>query len=293
MAIKIITADERLAKPSRINIAIFGPSGVGKTFQARTLDPERTLFIDFEAGLLALQDWPGDVIDVRDVANGEGLDPWEVARGIACLLAGPDPSDNNGPYGRDAYAVYAERLLDPKVLDKYDTIYVDSITVASRAAFNWSKRQPQAFSEKTGKPDTRGAYGLLGQEMVRWLTTLQHAGKSVIVVGILDRHEDDLGRVEWVPQIEGGKTARELPGIFDQVLTLQKFTTADGKPYRAFVTQQGNPDGFPAKDRSGRLDAIEPPDLGALIRKIQTANRIDRQMETTIPKADPVAEPAE
>ena len=55
----------------------------------------------------------------------------------------------------------------------YDTVFVDSITVASRMAFQWSQKQPAAFSEKTGKPDNRGAYGLLGQEMIRWITRSQ------------------------------------------------------------------------------------------------------------------------
>ena len=37
--------------------------------------------------------------------------------------------------------------------------------------------------------------------------------------------------------------------------------------YRAFVTHTVNPYGFPAKDRSGRLDLLEPPHLGALIAR--------------------------
>lgn len=273
MTLKIIGADERLARPSKINIALFGPSGVGKTYQARTLPAESTLFIDAEGGTLALQDWRGDVLDIRASATDSGLHPWEVARGIACLLAGADPSDAAGAYSKTAFGLYAERLIDPAALAKYDTVFVDSITVASRMCFAWCKLQPEAVSEKTGKPDVRSAYGLLGQEMVRWLTTLQHIpGKSIIVVGILDRIVDDLKRVTYEPQIEGSKSGRELPGIFDQVITLNNFTTEDGRQYRAFVTQQMNAEGFPAKDRSGRLDPIERPDLGALMRKIQTAN---------------------
>jgi hypothetical protein len=37
---------------------------------------------------------------------------------------------------------------------------------------------------------------------------------------------------------------------------------------RRFVCRAGNPYGVPAKDRSGRLDVTEPPDLGALLKKI-------------------------
>lgn len=283
MAIKIISADERLARPSKINIVLVGPSGVGKTTQARTLPPESTLFIDLEGGTLALQDWRGDVLDVRAMAAETGIDPWELMRAIACLLSGPDPSDPDGPYSREAHAMYAKRLAPvAEALQKYDTVFVDSITVAARASFQWAKRQPDAFSEKTGKPDTRGAYGLHGREMVRWLTVLQHTpNKSIIIVGILDKQVDDLGRVAFVPQIEGSKTGREMPGVFDQVITLEYLKDANGadrlddhgRKIRAFYTSQDNPWGFPAKDRSGRLNPIEAPNLGELIKKIQTANR--------------------
>ncbi len=37
---------------------------------------------------------------------------------------------------------------------------------------------------------------------------------------------------------------------------------------RRLVCRSGNPWGLPAKDRSGRLDLTEPPDLGALLAKI-------------------------
>ena len=42
----------------------------------------------------------------------------------------------------------------------------------------------------------------------------------------------------------------------------------DGDPFRAFVTAPDNEWSFPAKDRSGRLDAMEPPHLGKLINKL-------------------------
>jgi len=282
--LKIVKADERLAAPAKINIAIFGPSGVGKTTQARTLSDKATLFIDLEAGTLAVQDWKGDVLDIRAQSNEMKVHPWELARAIACYIGGPDPADPTGPYSLTAYQQYAQAFGDPAGMAKYDTVFWDSITVASRMCLDWSKRQPEAFSEKTGKPDVRGAYGLLGQEMKRWLTHIQHtAGKSVIVVGILDQVKDDFGRVTWEPQIEGTSTAKALPGIFDEVLTLSNLTTDSGQQYRAFVCHQDNPWAFPAKDRSGCLDLIEPPDLGALIAKIRKGKRKDISLTTNLP----------
>lgn len=273
--IKIITAEERLKKRPKINIALFGPSGAGKTTQARTLDPETTLFVDLEAGTLALGDWPGAVLDVRATANERNVHPWELARAIACIISGPDPSDHSGPYCKLAHDNYVKALGGAEQFAKYKTFFVDSITVAARNCFAWSEMQPGAFSEKTSKPDKRGAYGIHGMEMTRWLTVLQHSSKSIIVVGILDKEKDEFNRINWTPQIEGAKTTRELPGIFDQILTLQNFITEDGRPYRAFVTSQQNPWDYPAKDRSGCLDMQEPPHLGKLIAKIEKGIRVD------------------
>jgi hypothetical protein len=49
---------------------------------------------------------------------------------------------------------------------------------------------------------------------------------------------------------------------------MAEIADADSQPARAFVCQTLNPFGFPAKDRSGRLDMIEVPHLGQLMAKI-------------------------
>ena len=69
-------------------------------------------------------------------------------------------------------------------------------------------------------------------------------------------------------QIDGSKTGLELPGIVDEVVTLAEVKTDDGASYRAFVCQTINAWGYPAKDRSGRLDALEEPHLEHLMQKI-------------------------
>lgn len=291
---------EANANPPKVNIVVFGPSGIGKTTQCRTLDPEKTLFIDMEAGDLAIQGWPGDRIGVLEWARAVNVDPWEMVRALASVIAGPDPADISidpataqqtpGPYSPASHEAYC-KVIDAKMFDKYDTIFLDSITAAGRWSFDFTRRNDRdAFSEKTGKPDTRGAYGAHGRGMVRWLSILQHQAKrpgaeakNIIMVGILDEKKDDLGRVVYEPQIVGGATGRELPGIFDEVLTLMDVHDQQaGVAGRAFVCHKLNPQGVPAKDRSGRLALYEPPDLGALVRKIQTADRTDNKIVTQI-----------
>lgn len=270
MGFSIITADERLAEPQSIKGIIYGPHGVGKTSLLRTVDPETTLFINLEGGELAVQDVPVDMVRIRS---------WQDARDMACLISGPSPAlPSDKPYSQAHYDAVAAST-DPAFLSKYNLVFWDSISVAGRLCLQWCQQQPEALSEKTGKADNRGAYGLLGKELIKWFTVIQHTPrKDVWVVGGLDEKLDDFNRKMWIPQIDGSKAQLEVPGIFDQVVSMVPMHADDGTVYRAFVCHKLNPWGYPAKDRSGRLEVMEKPHLGELMDKIRTA---PRKTETT------------
>lgn len=275
---KIITADERLSQRPKINVAIFGTAGAGKTTQARTLDPHSTAFLDLEAGTLALGNWSGDVVALRT---------WDEMTMVASILHGPDPARRPDQKYSQAYYDHAcEQAGHDFVahLKSKATVFTDSITVAGRLALQWAKGQPEAFNAQ-GKADTRGAYGLLGGEIVDWITHLQHIpDKSVVIVGGLEEKTDEYGRKTYLPLIEGSKAGKELPYIFDEVFTLTSLTDDNGQKYRAFICHQINEWGFPAKDRSGALNLVEEPNLGKLLDKISKGVRQDT-MVTTIPAA--------
>ena len=265
MALQIITADQRLAEKKGHKIVVCGSSGVGKTTLARTLNPATTLFMDLEAGDAAIEGHPIDVVRPRT---------WVECRDLACFLGGANPSlSEDQPYGQAHYDYVATMYGDSSdVWQKYDTLFVDSITVAGRLCFQWCLQQPDSRSERSGKVDTRAVYGMHGREMMSWLTHIQHIrAKNVIFVGILDEVTDDYGRKQYNMQIEGAKTGRELPGIVDEVITMAVLTGDHGQ-YRAFVCQPLNEWGYPAKDRSGRLDTLEEPHLGKLIDKMNNGS---------------------
>jgi hypothetical protein len=257
---KIITADERLREKSGVKMLIVGPAKIGKTSLLRTVDPARTLFLDLESGDLAVKDVP--VATLRPQT-------WDECRNLACFLTGPNPSLPPTACYSEAHYAAIRAEFESLQLERFDTYFVDSITVASRLCFSWAAQQPEALSERSGKKDVRAIYGLVAREMIAWLTHLQHArGRHVIFVAILERVTDEFNRHEWAIQLEGQKTGRELPGIVDQVVTMTFVNFDDGQPpTRAFVCTP-NPWGYPAGDRSGKLEQIEPPDLGKLIAKL-------------------------
>ena len=273
MAIRIITADERLSSAgNKTSVAVFGPPGVGKTSLLNTLPPAKTVCLDLEAGMKSVQDWPGASIPVRSFGD---------FRDLVVLIGGADPAvDPNAFYSAQHHqhvrSVYAGSGVE-EFLASMPVVFVDSITDLTRQAMAFAKQQPEAFSDRTGKPDNRGAYGLLGREVIQALKHLQHApGKTVIFVGVLEKVTDEFNAASWQPQMEGSKAGRELPGIVDQVISMHLFSKdAEGNwllddkaTERRLVCRSGNPYGLPAKDRSGRLNMTEPPDLGALLSKI-------------------------
>jgi GTPase SAR1 family protein len=259
---KIITADERLAEKSGVKLLIIGPSGIGKTSLLRTLSAEMlatTLFVDIEAGDIAVADLPVASIRPRR---------WEECRDLACALGGFNPALPATACYSEAHYNQVMQNSELAQLASYQNLFVDSLTAAARLCFTWSEQQPEAVTDR-GRKDLRAVYGLHGRAMIGWLNQLQHArGRTVCFVAVLEKNVDDFNIATWQPQIEGGKTGRELPAIVDQIITMALVDFGDRKPVRAFVCTNPNAWGYPAKDRSGRLDQYEPPNLGALLEKL-------------------------
>lgn len=275
MTLKIIPANERMAEKAGVKALILGPYGIGKTSLLRTLDPKTTLFIDGERGDLAVQDVPADTMRP---------DAWPELRHLAAYIGGANAAFPPGAtYGTEHYQAAVD-MFGGQSLAGYETIFVDSITKFSRLALQWAQQQPDAFNSQ-GKPDLRSAYGILGREMISWVTQLQHvSGVNVIFTCAMEQSKDDFGRLTWDPHLEGTATGRALPGIVDEVISYALLADEEGGTYRAFVTQKDNEWGFPAKDRSGRLDPIEEPHLGKLIAKASDEARRRAAITTTITK---------
>src|SRR6516162_919057 len=188
---KIIGVDERLAEKSGAKILIVGPSGVGKTSLLKTLLPDllaTTLFVDIEAGHLAIADLPVAAIRPRT---------WEECRDIACVLGGPNPAlPPTAAYSTTHFESVVANADMARLAD-FGILFVDSLTAVARISFANAEQQPEALNER-GRKDLRGACGLHARQMIGWLNQLQQArGRHVVMVAILEKVVDDFNRIEW------------------------------------------------------------------------------------------------
>lgn len=224
-------------KEHKIKCVISGISGAGKTTQVKTLKQGgyKPLIISFESGLLSIS---GSGIDFID---GSKDDSGNV---IAKELRIKRLSE-----------IY-QFILQKEVMEKYDTIFIDSLTEISQCMYDSLRKEYPENKENLV------LYGVLAQKMRDLIKGFRDIHNYHVVFSCLTKIEkDDNGR-----RFAGfdliGSISDKLPGFFDEVLYLR--ATNDGT--REFVCSPT--ENIIAKDRSSKLEHIEKADLGYIFNKI-------------------------
>jgi phage nucleotide-binding protein len=155
---------------------------------------------------------------------------------------------------RDAY----QWLTQSAEAKGFESVAVDSISEIAEVVLN---------AEKKATKDPRQAYGAMQEQMADIIRGFRDLpGKHVYMSAKLEKSQDEMGRVLYAPSMPGNKTGQSLPYFFDEVLALRVEKDSDGASRRALMCDS---DGlWLAKDRSGKLESWEAPDLGAIINKI-------------------------
>ena len=140
----------------------------------------------------------------------------------------------------------------------FQSVALDSISEIAEVVLN---------AEKKATKDPRQAYGAMQEQMADIIRAFRDLpGRHVYMSAKLEKTQDEMGRVLYAPSMPGNKTGQALPYFFDEVLALRVEKDGEGVTQRALMCDS---DGlWLAKDRSGKLESWEAPDLGAIIAKM-------------------------
>lgn len=141
---------------------------------------------------------------------------------------------------------------------EFKSICLDSISEIAEVVLN---------TERKLTKDPRQAYGAMQEQMSDLIRAFRDIpGRNVYFTAKAEKSQDEQGRILYAPSMPGNKTGQQLPYFFDLVLALRVEKDAEGVTQRALMCDS---DGlWQAKDRSGKLDDWESPDLGEIIKKI-------------------------
>ena len=155
----------------------------------------------------------------------------------------------------DVKRVYAYLKGNP---DAYNVVILDSITEIGELTLSHELKKSK---------DPRKAYGELAVTMVDLLKSFRDLPQmDVICIANLKAIEDD-GTIMRTPSMPGKQLLEKIPYLFDIVGEMVAQPDESGEIKRAICFEPSLR--RIAKDRSGKLDRWEKPNLDALLKKIR------------------------
>jgi hypothetical protein len=233
----------------RICALVIGKYGMGKTSLLRTMlgqdyidgawkqiekvaEGKKVCVLSAESGLLA----------VRDLVKAGLVEGYEIA---------------NLSEFKEAYQMLA---VTPAMKERYEWIFIDSLTeISARCDEDMREKYPDK-AKTFARWDDYNATMQLTVKGFRDLTDY-----SVVFTCLETIDKDENNRRYPAPDVVGRGLKEKLPSFFDEVFYMQLEAGADGE-HRVLYTHPVQE--FPAKDRSGKLDIVERPNLLSIKRKI-------------------------
>lgn len=227
------------AESQYVKCALVGFAGSGKTRSASTL-PGRTLVISAEAGTRSLADFHIAYVNINSdkIKNSDGT-----------VIHKPLSA-------RERITKLGSILKYLRESNDYDNIYIDSITEISEQVLECVQIE---FPDRKDSFPMWGEYGKRMRSIIKQFRDLQ--GYNVFMTCLAEYDQDENKR-RFISCDVMGKIGKQLPQFFDEVL--YTYVNAENE-FRYFTkkTETGV-----AKDRSGKLDADMPADLGLVMLKI-------------------------
>lgn len=225
-----------------LKMIVFGQSGAGKTFLAKTIK-EKTLILSAESGLLSLVGEKIDYVEVKTI--------------------------------RDLEEVYAFIMRDQG--KTYQWVYIDSISEISDTLLANLK------VEFVGSKDTFKVWDKYGEKLLSMIKSFRDIPFVNVVFTARQAMKDNSAGIKQTTADLSGKVGANISHYFDEVFYLF-VQEENGTRVRKLLT--GEHRNIIAKDRSGRLDLFEKPDLDYIKAKIFKKNEIKTEIKNELPKQE-------
>lgn len=222
-----------------LKMLIFGRSGAGKTTISATAN-EKTLVLSAESGLLSISDKEVDVIELNTDDNGQTL-PREAR--IDRLMQ-----------------VY--KFVTSDAAKDYKWLIIDSITEIGQ---NLVEKLQKEYPDRKDGLVLWGEYSKQMRGIIKAFRDLSRF--NVVMTALAIEERDENGKMQIGIDLNG-KISQQMPQFFDEVFYLHVRKDEKGEPIRKLLCQPN--DYVPvAKDRSGKLAALEDPSLEVISKKIR------------------------
>lgn len=228
---------QQLIERTGIKMLVYGGAGSGKTRMCATTAP-KPLLVAIENGILSIQHENIPIFDCR---------------GKNCL---------------QAFSQFLQWVQSPESR-QFETIIIDSWSELATILLN---------SELPKQRDGRKAYSFMATKMLEWSSFLiNHVPMNIIFICKQECGSNN-GNPYHQPCLEGKKLYTEFTHSLDVILRFQsKRFVVNGQSQDYMVASSKNEPDYLARDRSGRLFADEPQDLGLIINKIKNVQSQNQQ----------------
>lgn len=214
-----------------LNMLVYGPPGVGKTYSIRTI-PGDILLASSESGLASISDLDVEDRDI-DVLPVDGFDDFKGIMGY----------------------------LSTESHD-YNWLVCDSLTEIAETLLRELKEE--------SPEDTHGMqiYGDLGEQMMKVVKFIRDLDLSTYMICRQSYENTDEG-MKYLPSMPGKKLTHTNPigHEFDFQLPLRAETNEDGEIRRFFQTESTGKYQARKRDPQCNLERMEPADVKHIISK--------------------------
>lgn len=168
----------------------------------------------------------------------------------------------------DKFSEFITWLVSSHEAKQFDTVGVDSLSQAAEnillevEEMGNNKRHPKHNNKFS---NGLAAYGEMARRMMEICNTLFYLPEKHCYLIAKLAHYEQGGMIKLRPKFPGQDLNDKVPHLFDEILFLDKCNIPGVGTQLAFRT--ASTVDVLARDRSGALAELEPPDFGAIVRK--------------------------